>query len=126
MKMTVPPAADPQAPLPQRMVQGWNRFWFTPADPLPLGLMRICGGLMLLYTTVAYTPDLQEFFGKDAWLNLPEANEFRHDFPVFLPQMDFSDLPVLPQVDDPEQKAEIQRFVDKWNWDPRHAYAFGN
>ena len=28
----------------------WNAFWFTPANPGLLGLIRIMTGLMLLYT----------------------------------------------------------------------------
>src|SRR5262249_53271185 len=33
----------------KNIVQGWNRFWFTPADPTLLGFMRICCGLVVLY-----------------------------------------------------------------------------
>ena len=28
----------------------WDAFWFRPADPTLLGLLRILTGLMLLYT----------------------------------------------------------------------------
>ena len=53
-------------------IRAWNRFWFTPRDPTLLGLVRIFGGLVALYTVVAYSYDLQEFFGKDAWFNLAD------------------------------------------------------
>ena len=32
------------------VADGWNAFWYTPADPTLLGLIRILTGLMLLYT----------------------------------------------------------------------------
>jgi Vitamin K-dependent gamma-carboxylase len=48
--------------------EGWNRFWFTPADPATLGLIRICAGLILFYTHLAWTPGLNEFFGQHGWL----------------------------------------------------------
>ena len=41
--------------------QGWNRFWYTPAHPLPLGIMRIVTGLLLLASLLTYTSDLQRF-----------------------------------------------------------------
>lgn len=46
-----------------RFGQGWNRFWYTPSDPYPLGLMRIALGLLLLYLHGTYTFDLVLFFG---------------------------------------------------------------
>lgn len=43
--------------------RGWNRFWFIPSDPLPLGVLRIATGLVALYVVAAYTPDLERYFG---------------------------------------------------------------
>jgi len=48
----------------------WNRFWFTPADPTVLAAIRILTGVITLYTLIAYSFDLQEFVGEDAWLSL--------------------------------------------------------
>lgn len=45
----------------------WNRFWFSPADPTLLGLIRICCGLVTLYTMVVYSFSLQAFMGETAW-----------------------------------------------------------
>ena len=44
--------------------QGWNRFWFTPADPATLGLIRIFAGSMLLYTHLVWSLDLTGFMGE--------------------------------------------------------------
>ena len=51
---------------------GWNRFWFTPADPATLGLIRIFTGAMLLYTHAVWTLGLTDFFGPDSWTS-PKA-----------------------------------------------------
>lgn len=51
------------------MVTSWNRFWFTPADPTTLGLIRVLAGLMLFYTHAVWTLDLEAFFGEQSWLS---------------------------------------------------------
>lgn len=43
--------------------QQWNRFWFTPADPATLGLVRLLAGLILFYTHLVWTVDLLGFLG---------------------------------------------------------------
>src|SRR5436190_5687142 len=53
-------------------VSGWNRFWFSPADPATLGLVRILAGAMLFYTHLVWSLDLVAFFGPHAWVS-PEA-----------------------------------------------------
>jgi hypothetical protein len=49
--------------------EGWDRFWFTPADPTLLGLIRVLTGLMLVYTHAIWGLALHDFFGAHAWLN---------------------------------------------------------
>lgn len=51
----------------QAAIAGWNNFWFTPADPATLGLIRILAGAMLLYTHVVWTLGLSDFFGPASW-----------------------------------------------------------
>ncbi len=38
--------------------QGWNRFWYEPSDPLPLGVIRILAGILALVSLVSFTTDL--------------------------------------------------------------------
>ncbi len=45
----------------------WRDFWFKPADPLPLGVMRILFGLMLFYTHLVWGMNLEGFFGPNGW-----------------------------------------------------------
>ena len=47
----------------------WNRFWFTPADPRTLCLIRVLAGTMLLYSHAIWTLDLEAFFGERSWLS---------------------------------------------------------
>ncbi|HEX5447352.1 MAG TPA: HTTM domain-containing protein [Pirellulales bacterium] len=50
-------------------VRAWNRFWFTPADPATLALIRLFTGALLLYTHAVWTLGLDEFFGQHSWAN---------------------------------------------------------
>lgn len=57
---------------------GWNRFWFTPADPTTLCLIRVLAGLMLFYTHAIWTLDLEAFFGEHSWFSrdvIAQANQ---------------------------------------------------
>ncbi len=49
--------------------ESWDAFWFKPADPTLLGLIRILTGLMLLYTHAVWGLVLPDFFGEGGWLN---------------------------------------------------------
>jgi hypothetical protein len=53
----------------RNVARGWDRFWFTPALPYTLALIRILGGAMLLYTHAVWTLDLEAFLGQDSWLS---------------------------------------------------------
>lgn len=46
----------------------WDRFWFTPAQPHTLAMIRILGGAMLLYTHLVWTINLEAFLGPQGWL----------------------------------------------------------
>jgi hypothetical protein len=45
----------------------WREFWFKPADPLPLAVMRILFGGMLFYTHLVWGMNLEAFFGPNGW-----------------------------------------------------------
>ncbi|HJT33896.1 MAG TPA: HTTM domain-containing protein [Pirellulales bacterium] len=60
--------------LGQSALSGWNRFWFTPADPATLGLIRILAGAMLLYTHLVWSLALSDFFGAHSWVSAEAAN----------------------------------------------------
>jgi hypothetical protein len=51
----------------------WQRFWFTPAAPHTLALLRILGGAMLFYTHLVWGKDLTAFLGPHAWVDAKTA-----------------------------------------------------
>jgi hypothetical protein len=59
--------------LGQGALAGWNRFWFTPADPATLGLIRILAGAMLFYTHLVWSLELEDFFGPHSWVSAAAA-----------------------------------------------------
>lgn len=64
--------------LPEAL-RGWERFWFTSADPTHLGLIRICTGLIVTYVLFAHSFRLQDFMGPNAWLDLKARQDYLHD-----------------------------------------------
>jgi hypothetical protein len=48
--------------------EAWNGFWFTPADPLPLAVVRIATGLILIWSCLVWLLDADAFFGPRGWL----------------------------------------------------------
>jgi len=50
------------------VLTAWNHFWFAPAAPHTLALIRILAGLMLFYTHLVWSFDLQAFLGTAPWV----------------------------------------------------------
>ncbi len=69
MRRSLTAVARYAADLARTVARGWNAFWYTPADPILLGLIRIMTGLMLLYTHAVWGLALDDFFGQDAWIS---------------------------------------------------------
>ena len=62
------------------VVADWLEFWFTPADPRPVAIVRIVAaglGLALLWS---YAPDLQTWFGPDGMIDAATAAAWRPPF----------------------------------------------
>ena len=53
----------------RRVAAAWDQFWFTPADPIVLGVMRILAGGMLLYTHIVWGTNLPAFFSERGWMS---------------------------------------------------------
>ena len=47
--------------------RAWNAFFFTPADPTPLGLIRIAAGLLAFWSLLVFGLDLNDYFGSHGW-----------------------------------------------------------
>jgi hypothetical protein len=73
------------AEVARSVARDWNSFWYTPADPTLLGLLRILTGLMLIYTHAVWGLALNDFFGPTSWLSPGlvrsiEAGEYTYSF----------------------------------------------
>lgn len=51
-------------------IGSWDRFFFRPADPLPVGLIRLGVGGLLAWNWLALLPDLRDFLGPDGWIGV--------------------------------------------------------
>jgi hypothetical protein len=69
----------------KRWVAAWDDFFFRPRDPSTLGLMRIMAGIFVLYVHFAYTWDLYNFFGPNAFADLTLVDDIRKNYPVLSP-----------------------------------------
>ena len=77
------------------IVRTWDRFWFRPADPLPLGVMRIFAGVVILFIHLIYSLDLQALVGKEAWLDKEPLDYLRYKAPFSPPIMDWGESPTM-------------------------------
>ena len=61
------------ADLLRPVARPWNTCWYTPADSILLGVIRMMTGLILAYTR-GLGMTLEDFFGQDAWSRRDLAN----------------------------------------------------
>jgi hypothetical protein len=94
----LPAAARAEAPPAsglQWFYRGWDRFWFSPADAYSLGLLRVIGGLLLLYTHISYGFDLLSYVSPElGWLDGQATQFFRKEVPVQAFPTNWADQPV--------------------------------
>lgn len=57
------------------VANGWDRFFFIPADPTPLGLIRLLTGLLLFRSLAVLGYDLPGFLGSHAWTDATAVRE---------------------------------------------------
>lgn len=79
-------------------LDGWDRFWFTPAPAHTLGLVRILAGAMMFYTHLVWTLDLDAFFGSQSWLDHAAVAALQADGSAWSPLWLCEPRVVLPVV----------------------------
>jgi hypothetical protein len=91
----------------------WANFWFPAADPTTLGFMRICTGLLVLYIHLAYSLDLQAFFGKHGWYAASFIERERKESPAYVaPFWKWEDQIILPRLSDfPHRRQAMMQFI---------------
>jgi hypothetical protein len=47
----------------------WSRFWFTPADPTALHVVRVLTGLLFLFWLLPFAGHVEEFFTFNGWFD---------------------------------------------------------
>jgi hypothetical protein len=106
--------------------QSWCNFWFRPADPTPLALMRIVAGLLTLYVHISYCLDLNAFFGEHGWYERPLAERAYREYPIFLPLADPEKPPDrFPMPSSVELRRVVREFVETVNTKPDGQLVFG-
>lgn len=96
-------------------LRAWERFWFTPADPTLLGLIRLTCGLIVLYTLFGYGFQLAEFIGPDAWFDLDLRLSQARDRPVQIsPLSGRESLPLLTKEEVKALPADEQAYVNEY------------
>jgi hypothetical protein len=107
--MTSTPTAAPARP----WWRGWADFWFRPADPTTFGFIRVCTGLLVLYVHLAYSVDLQAFFGKHGWYSADMVNRERREAPTYVtPFADWNDQVVFVRLSDyPHRRQALMGFL---------------
>jgi hypothetical protein len=107
-----------------RWAREWDQFFFRPADPATLGLVRLCCGLIALYTAIAFCADLQEFFGPHAWVDLQLRNDFRYFAPYKQEPWTWDSVP-NPDYSHKGPSDPDRLYVQKWGVYPEHNLTYG-
>jgi Vitamin K-dependent gamma-carboxylase len=106
------------AGLLRTVLRAWDRFWFTPADPTLFCLIRICCGVITLYTIAAYSFSLQEFFGPNGWVNLDLRLRSRYEAPVVASPLTWDEARPAARPETPEQQRYFDEYFQKWHVSP--------
>ena len=118
-------------------LQRWRDFWFSPADPTGLGFMRVVTGLLVVYTHLTYSLDLQAFFGRFGWYGSAYIERERKEYPTLVTSLTEWESPDKPPAsprvpdfphrrlavfefvrraaDDPTDRALVVRFIERMN-----------
>lgn len=92
----------------------WEEFWFRPAAPLVPAFMRIGCGLIVMYALVAYSFQLQEFFGEHAWHDLKLRMEFVRDRPLNAGPLSWNSVRPPPAPATPFQREYLKSYSATW------------
>jgi len=92
--------------------KAWLNFWFAAADPTTLGFIRIVTGCLVLYVHLAYSFDLQSFFGKDGWYGLEYVDRERREFPHVHPPANWDDYTRSAQLPEfPHRRKAVSKYM---------------
>lgn len=113
MAAEMTPATAPE-PVERSAWQRWVGFWFPSSDPTTLGFVRICTGLLVLYIHLAYSVDLQQFFGQTGWYAHRFVERERQEYPWRAsPFMEWSPESIVPATvpDFPHRRKAVVDYI---------------
>lgn len=58
---------------------GWKGFWFTPANPTTLGILRLLAGGMLVYSHIVWGLGLDLLLGPNGWHSADAVHSLQRD-----------------------------------------------
>src|ERR1051325_8259551 len=105
------PAANSYLPA---WLRDWEQFWFTPADPTLLALIRIACGMIVVYTLFVYSFRLQEFMGEHAWHDLALQREMMHERPMNFSPLNWNEAGQLPEPAPGFQSEYVREYRKKF------------
>lgn len=59
------------------IVDGWNRFWFQPVDPIPLAFVRLLTGFLVFYVYASTFGETLNLIGPEGWIDRQAIEEIR-------------------------------------------------
>ena len=104
------------------MYSGWSRFWFTPSDPTVLSAIRVLTGVITFYTLLAYSFELQDLVGKDAWTDLALRQQQNQQAPMQYIPLDWSNVQRFQPPATAEQKKYFDAYLEYWRMPPPAPY----
>jgi hypothetical protein len=111
------PHASPQS-AGDTLLRKVESFWFEPADPTLLGLIRVAVGCVTLYVYLTYCVDLASFVGPHGWVDQDAARYLTQEVQLPPPPTDWT----MPAPDTPVPKglhfASVYFHVTdvRWIW----------
>jgi hypothetical protein len=103
----------------------WEQFWFTPADPSLLGLIRIATGMIVVYTLFAYSFSLPELMGEYAWQDMKMRMNAVRNLPVTAGPFAWTAGDVLPPPKTPFEADYLDDYQKKFRVAPPPPYPNG-
>ena len=104
------------------MGRAWERFWFAPANPTTLCVMRVATGLVVLYVMISYCFGLLTYVGPHGWLDRTTIDYMRHKINIYLPRNDWE--PIDLQHSAPVVQGNVYWSIFFHIRDPRWIWAF--
>jgi hypothetical protein len=67
------------ADLGRSTIEAWDRFFFAPANPTTLGLLRIIFGALLFWDMAVLGLDLRDYLGSDGWIGPAAVRQYLNE-----------------------------------------------